>query len=86
MKPGSAHTQPLALAMKPQRREEHRPAEPETRNPKSEIRNKSKLMGMPEQERGNRSIWSQAANNFGYCSAEELCFVPFFSALFASLR
>jgi hypothetical protein len=40
------------LALKPQRREERSPAEPETRNPQLEIRNKSKLMGMGQWANG----------------------------------
>ena len=42
----------------------------EIRNPISEIRNKSKLIEMDEQECGNRSISSQLANNFDYCVAD----------------
>ena len=42
----------------------------EIRNPISEIRNKSKLIEMDEQECGNRRISSQLANNSHYCSAK----------------
>jgi hypothetical protein len=49
---------------------ERSPAKPEIRNPKPEIRNKSKLIETDEQEWGNRSTLSQLENNFDYCSAE----------------